>query len=171
MAQKKYLIQPISGFTPQVGALLSMMETVRKKTKERVLTLTTVELDWRFDQKANSIGMLLGHIAAVEEVHTIPYLETREPTSEEHSFLKPRLELGDAGFEAMQGKRVEEYITNLDRVRERTINGLRNIDDEELNSPISISGTEVNLHWTFFHVMEDELHHTGQIAWLLKRMP
>jgi uncharacterized damage-inducible protein DinB len=168
---KDLLVQPVSGFTAQVGSLISMMEVTRSTTKERVLGLNTDQLDWRFDQDANSIGMLLGHIAAVEEIYTIGHLEDRQLTVEEDSRLQPRLELGNAGFLAMRGTKLDLYIAELDRVRANTIERMRELDDEKLNAIQNQWGKRVNLHWMFFHVMEDELRHTGQITWLLKRMP
>jgi uncharacterized damage-inducible protein DinB len=71
----------------------------------------------------------------------------------------------------MKGIELEEHFRNLDRVRSKTIEEMRKIDDERLNAPQKIWGSQANLHWMFFHVMEDELRHTGQITWLLKRLP
>src|SRR5438552_12452205 len=144
---KSMLVQPISGFSAQVGVLLSMMEMTRETTRARVVGLTVPQLDWRFDSKANSIGMLLGHIAAVEEIYTIEHLEGRKPTAEENSWLQPRLELEDAGFEAMRGTKLNEYFADLERARKRTEEQLSKIDDEALNRPMKMWGMEVNLHW------------------------
>jgi hypothetical protein len=92
--KKEYIIQPLSGFTPHVGVLLSMMEKTRETTKERVANLSTAQLDWRFDAAANSIGMLLGHIAAVEEIYTIQHLEVRENYTGRRAFLKTKIGSG-----------------------------------------------------------------------------
>ena len=61
-----YLIGDISGFTPQIGRLVSMMNYVRHTTLSAVEGLTVIELDYLNDPESNSIGSLLLHIAAAE---------------------------------------------------------------------------------------------------------
>lgn len=171
MQMEDLLIQPIPGYTSQVGILLSMLEKTRETTKKHVAKLNTAQLDWRFDAKANTIGMLLGHIAAVEEFYAIEHLEGRKLSAEEDKFLTPRLDLGDMGYAAMRNTSLHEYLENLDRARERTTAQLKQIDDTRLNALRKLGDRQASLHWMLYHVMEDELRHTGQISWLLKRLP
>src|ERR1044071_6149793 len=122
---KALLVKPLEGFSPQVGALLSMMEVARATTKHRVSQLNSEQLDWRFDPQSNSVGMLLGHIAALEELYTIEHIEQRAATEEENAWLTPRLDLGRAGLLAMQGTDLDAYLTKLDKGRARLIEALR----------------------------------------------
>ena len=61
-----FLIADISGFTPQISRLVSMMNYVRYTTLSAVEGLGVDELDYRYDPQSNSIGALLLHIAAAE---------------------------------------------------------------------------------------------------------
>ena len=165
------LIHPLPDYTLQVGAVLAMMEMTRATTKKQVAKFNTAQLDWRIDDKANSIGMLLGHIAAVEEVFAIEYFEGRKLSEAEEAVLLPCIELGDAGYEATRNTSLSEYIQGLDRAREKTKAQLRKIDDVMLNLPRPVWERQVNWHWMLYHMMEDELRHAGQMTWLSKRLP
>jgi hypothetical protein len=61
-----YLIGDISGFTPQIARLVSIMNYVRHTTLSAVKDLTIRELDYLNNSTGNSIGSLLLHIAAAE---------------------------------------------------------------------------------------------------------
>ncbi|GAA5440553.1 hypothetical protein ACFQDE_13365 [Deinococcus caeni] len=55
-----------SGFTPMIARLIGMMTYTRETTLEAVQGWTPEELDLIPDGHANSAGMLLAHMAAVE---------------------------------------------------------------------------------------------------------
>jgi hypothetical protein len=61
-----FLIGDISGFTPQISRLVSIMHYVRYTTLSSVEGLGVDELDYWYDPQSNSIGALLLHIAAAE---------------------------------------------------------------------------------------------------------
>jgi hypothetical protein len=67
------LVGPKEGYSPQVGTLVSMLTWMRKKVLRYPQGLSQKDLDHLFDQKANSIGALLLHLAATEayyQTHT-----------------------------------------------------------------------------------------------------
>ena len=167
---KQLLVEPVPGCSVQVGCLLSMMALTRESTRAHVAGLTSSQLHGRLDPRANSVGMLLAHIAAVEKIYLLRHLERRDPTPEEQAWIVPRKELGQEGFEATRELSLDDLLADLDLVRGPTFAGLRELDDEALNAPFEWRGVRVNLHRQFFHIMEDELRHTGQIRFLLKRL-
>lgn len=159
-----------AGYEPLVGSTLSMMNLAREATLDLVAGLDPRRLALRFDVRANSIAMLLAHIAALEKLYVVRHLLLRSPTPDEAVWLTPRMALGDAAAAAVTGASLSELIADLRHVREETTERLRAIDDEVFQRPFLWNGVVVNLHRQFFHVMEDELRHTGQIRWLLKRL-
>ena len=60
------VIGPREGFSPQVGTLLSMMTWMRNVILWPVEGMTTAQLDYIHDDKSNSIGAMLLHLAATE---------------------------------------------------------------------------------------------------------
>jgi len=68
------IIGPRKGFSPQIGTLVSMLTWMRNAILEPVQGLTVTQLDYLHDSKANSIGALLLHLAAVEREYQLKHL-------------------------------------------------------------------------------------------------
>src|SRR6266568_2647854 len=60
------IIGPKEGYSPQVGTLVSMMAWLRPQVIGSVKSMTTEQLDFLLDDKANTIGALLYHLAATD---------------------------------------------------------------------------------------------------------
>ena len=87
------------------------------------------DLDFLLDDKANTIGMLLLHIASVEfEFHKI-IVEKRELTEVELDCWRPAVELGDLGREKIKGNPLEFYIEHLAEVRKKTLEDFLKLKD------------------------------------------
>ena len=94
-----FVIDKIDGLQPEFSKLVSMMNYARYTTIQAVEGLTIGELDYLYDEEANSIGMLLYHMAAIEFYYQIHTFEDREPTEAELERWLPAIELGDLGRE------------------------------------------------------------------------
>ena len=64
--RKLFLIGDITGFTPQIAQLVSMMNFGRHTTLSAVEGLTVKALDYFYDSQSNYIGSLLLPISAAE---------------------------------------------------------------------------------------------------------
>ena len=154
------------GFTPHIGRLVGMMRYVRHMTVDAVSGMSVAQLDHLHDPDSNSIGALLLHAAAVEDWYQANSIEEREWTDEEQDRWGAALDLGDAGRSVIRGHELSYYLDNLEDVRSRTLDGLRQRDDAWL-----AAGEKMSNHFKWFHVFEDEINHRGQIMWLRKRLP
>jgi uncharacterized damage-inducible protein DinB len=165
-----YLIDQKDGLGLEFSKLVSMMNFTRFTTMEAVKDLTVEELDFLFDEDANSIGMLLAHMAAVEKVYQVLTFENREPTDEELLPLLPGLDLGNLGREQIKGNTIDYYLEQLAAVRNTTIATFKTLPDEWLFEQTPFwRGHPANNFFKWFHVFEDELSHRGQIR-LIKKM-
>ncbi|WP_245243605.1 DinB family protein [Mesobacillus selenatarsenatis] len=164
-----FLIDHKEGFKPTFGHLVSMMNYVRSTTLEAVEGLTIEELDFLIHDEANSIGMLLAHMVAVERIYQIVTFERRNPTAEEEEALSAGLELGEKGKAAFKGFPLEHYLADLDAAREDTYNKFRTLSDEWLFEQTNWWWNEQgNNYFKWFHVFEDEINHRGQIRMIRK---
>lgn len=165
-----YTIKPLAGFTDKIGELAFMLEHSRSVTLNDVKELQRSELDYITDAGGNSIGALLAHIAAIEKVHQLISFEDRDFTKEEWEQWGPAIELGDKARTEITGNALEEYIKQLEQIRSATFDKLRSKDDrwlyEERYWP---NGVPYNNYYLWFHVMEDEINHRGQIR-AIKRL-
>ena len=167
-----YLISDIPGYSPQISQLLSMMNYARYTTLHAVKDLTVEQLDFLLDDNSNSIGALLLHFAAVEYAYQVETFEGRELSEEELKEWGAALDLGEAGREHIKGHELGFYLDQLTKVRERTYELFKSVDDEWLAHEEPFwHNKPANYYFMWFHVFEDEINHRGQIRLVRKRLP
>jgi len=164
------LIGPIKGFSGQMGTLVTMLNNLSTRVESIVGGLTQDEVDHLHDDKANSIGALIMHLAATEVIYQAITFEDRNGfNEEEEKKWGAAMNLGQAGRDTFKGKSVKYYLEEWKKVRQKTIEGLQQRDDAWL-AEVSASG-DSNNHFYWFHVMEHQSSHLGQILFLRKRFP
>ena len=162
-------IGEIEGYTPQIGVLITMLDDLKGRVKDRVKNLSTYELDHLHDEEANRIGALVMHLASAEVLYQNMTFENRRFNEEEQEKWGAALSLGDEGREKYKGKPVSYYLDEYEKVRERTKELFKTVDDEWLQNDIPSSGMTNYFGW--FHVIEHQSSHLGQILFLSKRIP
>ncbi len=169
--QNLYFIKEIQGYSPDIGKLVTMMEYTRYTTIEAIKGLTVEDLDYHFDDKSNSIGMLLTHMICVEKAFQIMTFEDRDLTDKEWEELSVGIILGDVAKRELRGKDIHFYLDRLSATRKETLLFFRTCNDEWLTK-VSTFGWDypANNHFKWFHVFEDEINHRGQIRLITKRI-
>jgi uncharacterized damage-inducible protein DinB len=123
-------------------------------------------------RKANSIGALLAHIAAIEMAYQRSTFEQRRLLPAEQAQWGAALELGEHGRREIRGQDLNYYLSMLDEVRADTLRELAARDDAWLYETTPFwGGQPANNYFKWFHVLEDEVNHRGQIRWLRRRLP
>ena len=169
------LLGPKEGYSPQVGTLVSMLTWMRKKAVRYAEGLSREQLDHVFDAKANSIGSLLMHLASTEAFyasHTFDKHKWGEFPEALSARFNVGMELGDEGRAKIKGHDLDHYLGTLKEVREKTLAELKKRDDGWL---LAVDEKwpwgPTNTYCKWFHVVEHESHHGGQIAFLRSRLP
>jgi hypothetical protein len=163
-----YYIGPRKGYTTQIGVLVSMLNNLSSRIESRVETLNQKELDYLMDSKANRIGALIMHLAAAEAYYQVATFENRGFNEEEKKKWQVALELGDKARKEFVGHDVGYYLEIYHQVRQKTLEELkRRNDDWLLETPPGRPGN----YFAWFHVMEHQSSHLGQILLLKKRLP
>ncbi|OCT11593.1 integrase [Paenibacillus pectinilyticus] len=166
-----YLISDVPGYPPQISRLLSMMNYARYTTLEAVKNLSVHELDFLLDAESNSIGALLLHFAAVEYAYQVETFEKRELNEEEMSIWGAAIHLGEEGREKIKGNDLSYYVTKLNEVRERSYDLFKTVNDDWLDQQEEFwHNKQANHYFMWFHVLEDEINHRGQIRMVRKRL-
>jgi uncharacterized damage-inducible protein DinB len=167
-----YLITDIEGYTPEISRLVSMMNYARRVTIESVQNLTIPQLDYLLDEKANSIGALLLHIASTDYFYRILSFEKRELTPEEDKEWAPASYLGQPGREHIKGNNINFYLESLANERNKVLDKLKSVNDSWLYEEMPFwNGKPANNYFIWFHTFEDEINHRGQINLIRKRIP
>ncbi len=168
-----YFIGPMSGYSPHIGALVSMLNYNRHTILREVDGMSVEELDHLHDERSNSIGALLMHLGATEKFYQANTFENRELNKAERKIWSAASDLGDRGRKEIRGKTLDHYLDMITEVREKTLEEFKNRDDEwlmKVDEGWSSRGA-LNTYWKWFHVCEHEANHRGQITWLKKRLP
>jgi len=171
------ILGPRTGFGPQLGAFVSALTWMReangviRATKD----LTKADLDYLVDPNANTIGALMLHLAATETYYQLNTFEGKKwdtwPDSVKQQW-DAAMNLGDAGRKTIKGHERDYYLNILQETREKTLAEFRKRDDTWfLAADKDWPWGPTNNYCKWFHVCEHEAHHTGQIAFLRKRLP
>ena len=168
------IIGPKEGYSPQIGTLVSMMAWLRPQITHAVKDLTVEQLDFLLDDKANTIGALLYHLAATDAFyheHTFKSLDWGKWDKSVEDKFGVAMELGDEGRKKIKGNDINFYLDLLQETRESTLTEFKKRDDKwfmtvDNNWPWG----PTNNYCKWFHVCEHESHHLGQIAFLKSRL-
>jgi len=169
MPSPSFRLEPLPGYTPTIGRLVGILLYARQTTLAAVERLSMAELDHLQDGSSNSIGALLAHIAVVERGYQFITFEERPPSAQENAALEPALTLGAEGRRLLRDKPLEHYVHELSEARRLTLEGLAARDDAWLERPL-LAAPQMNAHFAWFHVAEDEINHRGQMRWLRARL-
>ena len=82
------------------------------------------------------------------------------------------LRLTPATWEITRGQTIELHVDRLNNLREHSIAALAAKSDDWLQQSFMLPWLPLpsNNLWAWYHVMEDELNHRGQIRWLRQRL-
>lgn len=161
-------ITPGKGYSDEIGNLVAMMDDLKARVTRSVEGLSVAETDFLLDEEANRIGALIYHLAATEKYYQVFTFEQRDFNEEEKEKWMMALNLGDKAREEIQGKPIDYYLALWDEVRKDTRKQLKQYDDDWLDE--KAPGTSMNYHWAWYHVMEHQANHMGQIRFITKRM-
>jgi len=151
-----------------------MLENMSSQVKATIQNFTLEELDYEFDDKANSIGALILHITSSEKFHQVGTLENRPLNEDELKFWYPARNLGDPSSKTIKGHEIGYYLQIMDEVRRDSLAGLKKKDDAwllSLDETMSTPDEPINRFWRWFHACEHMSNHNGQIKFLRSRLP
>jgi hypothetical protein len=163
------IIGPVKGFTPQIGTLVTMLNNMSSRVEAQVRSMDPKKIDYLFDENANSIGALIMHLAAAEVYYQVYTFENRGFNDEEKEKWQDALDLGEKARKRFKGKDVSYYLEQFREVRKKTIEGLRKHNDEWLMEVKP--GSDSNTYFSWFHMVEHQSSHLGQIRLIEKRLP
>jgi len=159
----------VEGATPQIAAMISMLEDLKDRVDRTVKNMSQYEIDYLHDEQANRIGSLVMHLAAAEKYYQVFTFEGREFNEEEKKKWDTALNLDQGGRDNFKGHDIQYYLDIYNEVRAKTISELKKRDDAwfaEVQQKYDMSN-----QYCWFHVMEHQSSHLGQILFLKKRIP
>lgn len=157
------------GASPKIADMISMLEDLKDRVERTVKNMTPYEIDYLHDEEANRIGALVMHLAAAEKYYQVFTFENRGFNEEEKKKWNAALNLDQAGRDDFKGHDIQYYLDIYNEVRATTIAELKKRNDAWF------AEVQKSYDWTnqycWFHVMEHQSSHLGQILFLKKRIP
>ena len=153
-----------NGYDTQIGVMIYMLEKLKTDIVSTTRGLNQTETDFQFDKKANSIGVIILHLAWAESENQVSYFgeEMRnEYNDEEKKLMEIAVHL-DKANEVLKGNPIKYYLDLYKKVRKNTLKEFKKRNDDYW--------TKRN-HYAWFHIMEHQAHHFGQIKLIMNRLP
>jgi uncharacterized damage-inducible protein DinB len=146
-----------------------MLDDLKGRVTRSVVNLDQEGTDFLLDDNANRIGAMILHLAATEKYYQLYTFEGRGFNRVEQEEWGAAMDLGKRGREALQGKPISYYLERWDEVRKETLRLLKTQDDKWFAA--KVKGSSMNNHWAWYHVMEHQANHMGQIRLIIGRLP
>ncbi len=162
-------MSPPKGYDHDIGTMVSMLENLRSRIIMSTQGLNQNQTDFLLDNQANRIGAMIMHLAATEVYYQAYTFEGRSFNQLEKEKWETALNLGDEARSEFVGKPIQYYLDIWAVVRQKTLNTLKTKDDKWFAS--LAEGGQTDNHWAWFHVMEHQANHMGQINMLRSRLP
>ncbi|MEP2936465.1 MAG: DUF664 domain-containing protein [Gilvibacter sp.] len=167
LPSKAQTIDNTKGYSPQIGAMISMLDDLKSRVTRSVANLDQAGTDFLLDEDANRVGAMILHLAATEKYYQLYTFENRGYNSEERKKWETALNLGAGARDVLKDKPIDYYLDIWNEVREETKRLLKTKDDDWFAS--RVKGSSMNNHWAWYHVMEHQANHMGQIRLIIKR--
>ncbi|MBL4593900.1 MAG: DUF664 domain-containing protein, partial [Flavobacteriales bacterium] len=166
---KSQTITRIKGYSKQIGITIAMLEDLKNRVINDVTNIDVEGADYLLDSNANRIGALILHLAATEKYYQIYTFENRGFNEEESKKWKTALKLGEKARTQFTDKPISYYLDIWNEVRKETLRLLKTKNDKWFNA--KVKGSKMNNYWAWYHVMEHQSSHLGQIKLIVKRIP
>ena len=163
------IIEAPEGYTTQIGNMVSMLEDLKQRVMSSVVNLDIEETDFLLDKDANRIGALILHLAATEKYYQVYTFEHRGLNRKEQKEWGTAQNLGSVARDLYVKKPINFYLEKWDEVRAETLRLLKTKNDKWFADMVE-EGANMNNHWAWYHVMEHQANHMGQIRLMIKRM-
>jgi len=149
----------------RVADLRELIITVRKQTIRPVLSMSMAELDFLIIPEANSIGMLLKHIAYIWTYYRLLLFEKRSFTRDELQFWSGVMP-GNSRFKDHFNSPPDFYVDLLNEEQAQFLSFFNRLDDQWLDAvpdpSANLKEVKPNRYY-ITHALLDENSHKGQI--------
>jgi uncharacterized damage-inducible protein DinB len=159
-------LEPIAD-VPEVGRWLSAMQDARRDTLKELEGVPDEALDWAPDERTNTLGTLLYHIALVEDDWLFVDIFEDHDHRENRRDLLPfpsRVE-GERLF-PVTGMTLREHLERLAAVRASLLERLRPMGAADFHRLRGHPDYDVSPAWVLHHLLQHEAEHRAHAAWV-----
>lgn len=156
-----YDVEPLKGFEPEIGLLLSTMDDSTREWRENLEESPVEAITWQPYPKAYSIGALLLHLIDCEAYWLEQVIAgLPERPKESKLFLSQQTNQYKGEWPTPPAKPIGWYFDLHDKIRARTRKAIKKFDDPEML--IKRRKNSFTLRWILAHVAEHDSYTGGQ---------
>jgi hypothetical protein len=144
--------------------MVVILHNLKQWIERIVADLDQKGTNFLLDEKANSPIAIICHLAATEAYYQIYTFERREFNAEEEKKWSVALSLGDKCRAEFKDQPISCYLDIYDAVRKKTKALLKTKNDDWFAE----TKQGMSVRWAWFHVMEHQANHMGQLALITK---
>jgi uncharacterized damage-inducible protein DinB len=167
-ADDLFVIGERTGYAGEVGILVGMLQNARAFLLSAVRELDVKKLDSRPRGVVNTIGAILAHLDAAENMFQRITFEGRRFDETESARYRPAFDFRES--DRPRGRELASYLDALRETRGRTLAGMGARDEAWLREPRTFAGRPASTHYFWLHYLQDEARHTGQIILIRKHL-
>ena len=172
MEVERRIVEPVAGFSGELGCYLSGLEELRARLRKTVSDLTNEELAQRAFPNAHQIGNLILHLGEAEAGWILQNVVEKEIDEETKKFVH-WCDTTERDF-AEKGYSAKECLERIDEISQMSREILAKFTDADLDKFFGYNRDdgkriEVTLRWVLIHLIDHEAVHRGQIS-MLKRL-
>jgi Protein of unknown function (DUF664) len=168
MSRFKIAQKHLNNYPYKIAQLISILEYTRSCTIAVVEDFTKKQLDFVMDEKSNTAGNLLKHIAALEFQFQQVSFANRKLNVSEIKKWNGCFE-SDLLMHVSKNKSVSYYLALLNTQRKKTLELFKSKTNKWLLADNKLYPQANNLCF-WYHLIEEEHCHMGQIKLLIKRI-
>lgn len=165
-APQQLHIEPLDGYTPEVGRWLWALEDTRQRTRRSLEGISPALIDWGAPYGDNTIGTLLYHIAAIEVSWLYSEILAQAFPSQIETLFPYPVRDDNGRLFAVAGVSLADHLHRLDATRTALLEAFRQINDTDFLTPREFEAYHVTPQWVIHHLMQHEAEHRGQIMTL-----
>jgi uncharacterized damage-inducible protein DinB len=153
----------LAGSVPEIGRWMWCLEDTRRRTLAAVEGISEAALEWRLDEQANTISMLLYHIAAIEVDYLYADIYEGREFPPEILRMFPYDVRNEEGALWLVSDGYEQHMTRLAATRLRLLDAYREMTLADFRRVRTFTDYAISPEWIVHHLMQHEAEHRGQI--------
>ena len=171
MKIRRDVLEPVDGFSRDLGLCIARLEEVRTQTLELLQDMTQEELAKKISPEFPQIGGLALHLGECQ-FWWIDAGLANKPIMEEDIKFAHLHDTTTTDF-ALKNYSAAHTVDILNRIHLRTLATLANYADSDLDTVFTCDehpdGFDGSLRWILHHLVDHESNHRGQMA-MIKRI-
>jgi uncharacterized damage-inducible protein DinB len=164
------VVTALSGYEPEMGVLLWMLEDGRARLKEGLATLDAAReadvLNWSPRPGVNSISTLLYHVAAVEAdwlfEEVLADYSPPAAAAWPDALLPHNMRNAQGELTGVPDEPLAAHLQRLDAIRALLLDAFKGMSAAEFRRPRHLERYDVTPEWVLHHLIQHEAEHRGQ---------